>query len=219
MERGTSKAVSTKAGAKKPAAAKAKIPAVTRQPQRPMQKPTPAIGALLRSRRQALDLTLDDVAVAAEITKGFLSDVERDKASPSVASLIRLCDVLNLPIGSLFSSVGAAVVRKEERVPIKFGGTGISDYLLSPSSAAKGQAILSEIAPGGSGGETLYTLRCEEEFVLVMSGSVTLLVEGEETVLKAGDAMTFDPRRPHTFRNSSATKPAQALFMVMPPSR
>jgi transcriptional regulator with XRE-family HTH domain len=179
----------------------------------------PAIGALLRARRQSLELTLDYVAAAAEITKGFLSDVERDKASPSVASLIRLCDVLNLPVGSLFSSVGSAVVRKDERTPIKFGGSEIQDYLLSPSSAAKGQAILSEIAPGGGGGAGLYTLRCEEEFVLVMSGSVVIVIEDEETVLRAGDAMTFDPRRPHTFRNASTSKPAQALFMMMPPSR
>jgi transcriptional regulator with XRE-family HTH domain len=185
----------------------------------PAAKNTPAIGALLRGRRQSLGLTLEFVAEAAEITKGFLSDVERDKASPSVASLIRLCDVLNMPIGSLFSSVGSAVVRKDERVPIKFGGTDIQDYLLTPSSAAKGQAIFSDIAPGGTGGEALYTLRCEEEFVFVLSGSITLLIEGEEIVLQAQDAMTFDPRRPHTFRNSSKTKPAQALFMVMPPSR
>jgi transcriptional regulator with XRE-family HTH domain len=185
----------------------------------PAVKNAPAIGALLRSRRQSLGLTLEFVADAAEITKGFLSDVERDKASPSVASLIRLCDVLNMPIGSLFSSVGSAVVRKDERVPIKFGGSDIQDYLLTPTSAAKGQAIFSDIAPGGTGGDALYTLRCEEEFIFVLSGSITLLIEGEEIVLQAQDAMTFDPRRPHTFRNSSKTKPAQALFMVMPPSR
>jgi transcriptional regulator with XRE-family HTH domain len=182
-------------------------------------KNAPAIGALLRGRRQALGLTLEFVAEAAEITKGFLSDVERDKASPSVASLLRLCDVLNTPIGSLFSSVGSAVVRKDERTMIKFGGTDIQDYLLTPTSAAKGQAIFSDIAPGGTGGDALYTLRCEEEFIYVLSGSITLLIEGEEIVLQAQDAMTFDPRRPHTFRNSSKTKPAQALFMVMPPSR
>lgn len=199
-----------KSPAKNPGTTLAKAPAT---------KNGPAIGALLRGRRQSLGLTLEFVAEAAEITKGFLSDVERDKASPSVASLIRLCDVLNMPIGSLFSSVGSAVVRRNERVPIKFGGSDIQDYLLTPTSAAKGQAILSEIAPGGTGGDTLYTLRCEEEFIFVLAGSITLSIEGEEIVLQAQDAMTFDPRRPHTFRNSSKTKPAQALFMVMPPSR
>jgi transcriptional regulator with XRE-family HTH domain len=183
----------------------------------PAPKMPPKIGDLLRTRRRALDLTLEFVAERCEITKGFLSDVERDKASPSVATLVRLCDVLNVPVGSLFSSVGSSIVRNDERVPIKFGGTKMQDYLLSPSSAAKAQVILSNMAPGGTGGSALYSLRCEEEFVFVLAGSVTISIEHEETILVKGDAMTFDPRRPHTFRNSSMTKSAQALFMLMPP--
>jgi uncharacterized cupin superfamily protein len=73
------------------------------------------------------------------------------------------------------------------------------------------------MAPGGTGGASLYSLRCEEEFVFVLAGSVTISIEDEDTVLRKGDAMTFDPRRPHTFRNSSMTKPAHALFVLMPP--
>jgi transcriptional regulator with XRE-family HTH domain len=180
-------------------------------------KTLPNIGGLLRTRRRSLDLTLEFVAETCEITKGFLSDIERDKSSPSVATLVRLCDVLNIPVGSLFSSVGSAVIRKDERVPIKFGGTKMKDYLLSPTSAAKAQVILSNMAPGGTGGDVLYSLRCEEEFVFVLAGSVTISIEDEETILLKYDAMTFDPRRPHTFRNSSMTKSAHALFVLMPP--
>lgn len=182
------------------------------------QKTATEIGALLRERRRALGLTIEQVAEASELTKGFLSDVERDKASPSVASLVRLCDVLNFPVGNLFPSAVSAVVRKNNRVPINFGGIDIRDYLLTPTNAAKGQAIFSDMAPGGTGGEKLYRIRSEEEFVLVLRGSVVISVEGEETTLMQYDAMTFDPRRPHTFRNASKTKRAQALFMVMPPT-
>lgn len=180
-------------------------------------KTSPKIGALLRSRRRSLGLTIESVAEAAEITKGFLSDVERDKSSASVASLVRLCDVLNMPVGSLFSSVGSAVIRNGQRVPIKFGGTHMQDYLLSPTNSAKAQVIFSDIAPGGTGGDKLYSLRCEEEFVFVLLGSITISIEGEETSLTKHDAMTFDPRRLHTFRNTSMTKRAQALFILMPP--
>lgn len=189
----------------------------TAMPHTAVQKTSPMIGALLRARRRGLGLTIEHVAVESGLTKGFLSDVERDKASPSVASLVRLCDVLNMPIGSLFSSVGSAVIRQDQRTRINFGGTGMEDYLLTPTSAAKGQAILSNIEPGGTGGETLYSLRCEEEFVFVVSGSITISIEGEETVLQAQDAMTFDPRRLHSFWNTSKSEPAQALFMLMPP--
>lgn len=183
----------------------------------PSLRNSPRIGAMLRLKRRQLELTLEQVAAAADITKGFLSEVERDKASPSVALLVRLCDVLVLPVGSLFSTVGPAVIRKAERVPIKFGGARISDYLLSPSSAVKAKAIFSDLAPGGSGGEALYSLNCEEEFVFVISGRLIVTIEEEETALEEGDAMTFDPRRPHTFRNASQSLPAQVLFMLMPP--
>jgi transcriptional regulator with XRE-family HTH domain len=178
---------------------------------------SPRIGAMLRLRRRHLDMTLEQVAEAAAITKGFLSEVERDKASPSVALLVRLCDVLSLPVGSLFSTVGSAVVRKAERVPIKFGGARINDFLLSPTSAVKAKVIFSDISPGGSGGEALYSLNCEEEFVFVLAGDLIVTVDEEETRLAEGDAMTFDPRQPHTFRNASESLPAQALFMLMPP--
>lgn len=178
---------------------------------------TAQIGPLLRERRRQLDLTLKTVAEAAEITKGFLSEVERDKASPSVATLVRLCAVLNLPVGSLFTQTGSAVVRAEERIPIKFGGIGLSDSLLTPSGATKSQVVFSNIAPGGTGGDALYSLRSEEECVFVLQGGVDIAVEGETIALKEGDAMTFDPRRPHTFRNNSKTKPARALFILTPP--
>lgn len=183
------------------------------------KNPSPKIGALLRAKRKVLGLTLEAVSTAADMTKGFISDVERDKASPSVASLLRLCDVLGIDIGSLFTSVDSAVVRKGERPQIKFGGNKIQDYLLTPKKAAMAQAIISIMEPGGTGGERQYSLRCDEEFVFVLQGEIVIVIEGEETVLHSQDAMTFDPRRAHTFRNNSNTNFAEALFMLMPPPK
>lgn len=175
------------------------------------------IGHQLRERRRQLDLTLETVAEAAEITKGFLSDVERDKASPSVATLVRLCEVLGVPVGSLFAQAGPAVVRAGERPPIRFGGTGVSDHLLTPTRGGRSQVVFSTIAPGGTGGDALYSLRSEEEFVFVLRGCVDIVVEDETITLNEGDAMVFDPRRPHTFRNGSRSLEAQALFIMIPP--
>ena len=135
-----------------------------------------------------------------------------------MATLVSLCDILGITIGSLFQHDNTAVVRVDARTPAVLGGTDLSDFLLSPKSAVRTQAILSIMAPGGTGGDKLYSWRSEEEFVFVVEGSVTVLLEGEEFVLLEGDAMTFDPRRLHTFRNSSATKQAQALFILSPPS-
>ena len=60
------------------------------------------IGTKLRSARKARNLTLDQVAQAAGLTKGFVSRLERDDVSPSVASLVTVCDVLGLRVGAVF---------------------------------------------------------------------------------------------------------------------
>ncbi|MDR6759087.1 transcriptional regulator with XRE-family HTH domain [Mycoplana sp. BE70] len=182
-------------------------------------KPPPRIGHVLRERRRQLDMTLEAVAEATSLTKGFLSDIERDKTSPSVASLVKLCEVLGLPVGDLFNSPESAVVKAEERTPIKFGGTGVSDHLLTPSGSMRLQAIWSEIEPKGTGGEQLYALRAEEEFIIVLSGELALKLEDETFILREGDAMTFDPRRPHTFYNPSETEPTAAIFVMTPRPR
>jgi len=179
----------------------------------------PNIGHLLREKRRKLNLTLDEVATAAELTKSFLSDIERNQTSPSVASLVRLCEVLSLPIGDLFSPARSGIVRSEDRPPIRFGGTGVSDFLISPAEAHRLQVILSEIEPRGTGGEKLYTLNCEEEFVFVLEGQIRIVVEGHDFDLAAGDAMAFDPRRLHSFSNPSSVAPAQVMFVLTPPPR
>ena len=162
-------------------------------------------------------MTLEDVAQAIGLTPSFVSDVERDKASPSVNSLLALCDVLGLTVGSLFTGPDTAVVRRDHRRPIRFGGRGIEDYLLSPNAQTRFQAILSELRPSAAGSEELYALRADEVFVMVMDGEVTIDLNGEETQLQQGDCMTYDPRILHTFRNPSPTKKATALFVITPP--
>jgi len=62
-----------------------------------------AIGSRIRAARQSQRLTIEHVADATGLTKGFLSRVERDLTSPSVASLVTLCQVLSISIGELFA--------------------------------------------------------------------------------------------------------------------
>jgi transcriptional regulator with XRE-family HTH domain len=174
------------------------------------------LGLKLRARRRALDLTLADVAAKTGLTQGYLSQVERDLASPSVASLLSICDAIATPIGELFDSPDSMLVRERERAPISFGGIGVHEFLISPSPRNRLQAIWSEIDPGGTGGDELWSLPAEEELVLVLEGHVTVEVGGIEHHLQAGDALTFDPRRPHRFWNASPDEPAKALFVVTP---
>ncbi|BDZ53982.1 hypothetical protein GCM10025870_10550 [Agromyces marinus] len=70
------------------------------------------IGAKLRSTRIAQGLTLAQVAEASGLSKGFLSRLERDETSPSVATLVQLCQVLSLPVGALFAEPEIQHIRR-----------------------------------------------------------------------------------------------------------
>ena len=91
------------------------------------------IGAQLKAARLAARMSMAEVAEQAGLTKGFVSKLERDLANVSVASLIRLCDALGVSVGSLFQAPKGQVVRREARPPINFGGSKMTEYLVTPS--------------------------------------------------------------------------------------
>src|ERR1700744_4861017 len=149
------------------------------------------IGAQLKAARLAARMSMAEVAEQAGLTKGFVSKLERDLTSVSVASLIRLCDALGVSVGSLFQAPTGEVIRRGAYPPINFGGRKITEYLLTPSGEKRVQAILSDIEPGGGSGDDPYSLPADVEFVFVLAGQLRIEAAGEQLVLDEGDAFTF----------------------------
>jgi transcriptional regulator with XRE-family HTH domain len=178
----------------------------------------PRIGARLRAARQRQGLTIDQVAAAAEVTKGFVSRIERDETSPSVATLVTICEVLSLPVGALFEAAQTELVRRGEEPQIHLTGAGTEELLLTPRGQSRLQVIRSSIAPGGSGGAELYTLNCELEVLHVLKGRLDLVFSKDSHRLMAGDTMTFAGREPHTWSNPDATRAAEAIWVIVPAS-
>ncbi len=182
-----------------------------------MNPPPPLrIGARLRAARQSQRKTIEAVAEATGLTGGFISRLERDAASPSVASLVAVCDAIGLRVGALFDPPETAVVRAGEGRPISFGAQGADERLLSPGTQQQLQVIHTTLGGGGHGGEELYTLECDTEFCYVVDGELELVLEDETVVLGPGDAMTFPGRVPHTWRNHSATGRCEVVWVLSP---
>jgi mannose-6-phosphate isomerase-like protein (cupin superfamily)/DNA-binding XRE family transcriptional regulator len=178
--------------------------------------PDARIGGRLRAARQARGMTLDQVAAAAELTKGFLSRLERDEVSPSVASLVTVAGVLGIGMGELFDPPTTQLVRAGTGSPIAFGGQRVHETLLTPGGQRDLQVIHSRLDPGGTGGPDLYTLRSALEFVYVVVGALDVVLDGDVVALGAGDALTFPGRTPHTWRNGSDAEPAEVLWVLSP---
>jgi transcriptional regulator with XRE-family HTH domain len=174
------------------------------------------IGSKLRAARTAHGYTLDQLASATGLTKGFLSRVERDETSPSVASLITLCEVMSIDVGSLFSAPDVALVRRDGAPAINLGGTGVQESLMTPRGQSKLQLVHSTVEPGGSGGNDLYTINCEVEVLYVLKGAVELKFSDRVQRLSAGDALTFAGGEPHTWYNASSRHPAEVIWVLVP---
>ncbi len=174
------------------------------------------IGARLRAARLAGSLTLEQVAATVGISQGFLSRLERDQVSPSVATLVVLCETIGLPIGGLFEAPSTQVVRAGDGAPINFGGDGASETLLTPGSQPELRVIHAVIEPNGSAGAELYALDCEVEFAYVITGALIVIVGLEQFDLGAGDSMTFRGTDPHRWFNGSDTDPCEVLWVMAP---
>lgn len=174
------------------------------------------IGARLRAARLARGLTLEAVGSAAGISQGFVSKLERDQVSPSVASLVAICEAVGLKVGELFEPPPSQIVRAGQGAPINFGGEGAEEFLLTPGSQTDVEVIRSLIAPGGTAGDDLYSLDCDVEFVYVLTGRLTVVLGDDEHELAAGDSMTFRGRDPHTWRNASADERCEVLWVLAP---
>ena len=192
------------------------MPSASGNGQRDADPDVARIGAQLRAARLAARKSMADVAEEAGLTKGFLSKLERDLTHVSVASLIRICGALNVSVGSLFQASKGEVIRRGAYPPIDFGGTGVREYLLTPSGEKRVQAILSDIEPGGGSGDEPYSLPADVEFVFVLAGQLQISLAGEQVTLEQGDAFTFPAGSQHTFRASWAAGPTQVLWVFSP---
>jgi transcriptional regulator with XRE-family HTH domain len=177
------------------------------------------IGASLRMARRRKGLTLRQVAESAGVTESFLSQVERDIASPSIATLRRIAVALDTTIGVILDGAGphGQLVRAGERRVVQYPGLMARDEFLTDGSGGRLQVIMSVVEPGGGTGAEAYTHESDEECLIVLDGALDLWVGGEEHHLEAGDAIRYSSRVPHRNENPGPGE-ARVLFVITPPS-
>lgn len=178
-----------------------------------------AIGSKIRAARHAQRLTIEQVAESTGLTKGFLSRVERDLTSPSVASLVTLCQVLSVSVGELFEQPETHVVRLTDAPRVSLGGEGIVERLVTSRSEKRLQVIRAVVEPRGKGENELYSVDCEVEVLHVVAGRFILIFANERFELDAGDSVTFPGREPHSWINPTDEETVVLWTLVPAASR
>ena len=179
---------------------------------------SPRIGSRLRAARRARGMTIAELASAADLSNGFISLLERDETNASVATLLRICELLGVRIGSLFEQPRTSLVRKRDREVVNFGGFGVEDVVLTPRWERSLEVIESTIEAGGRSGDEPHAFEADAELIYVLKGSLDVTMGDEVHPLRSGDALLIDPREPHSWVNPSRTSDATVLWIITPAS-
>jgi len=193
----------------------------SRAAERPAAADDGLIGDKLRALRQRQNKTLKAVSAATGISMGHLSQLERDRVSPSIKTLHDLSRALGVNISWFFlpqepeARVEQYVVRQQQRRHISFAD-GIDDYQLNSQSVRHLGLLYSTFAPGSSSGDSPYT-HDGEEAGYVVSGRLELWIDGAATTLAAGDSFSFPSSSPHRYRNPGRTETV-VIWAMTPPT-
>jgi quercetin dioxygenase-like cupin family protein/DNA-binding XRE family transcriptional regulator len=156
----------------------------------------PLVGDQIRRRRRDRGLTLSAVADLTGLNIGYLSQVENDKASPSLETLSSLAAALDVPIAwfLLDSSIGPRLVRASERPKRRLPGT--SDGMTQVDGGiAREIAIFEGVIPSGI--RTGFHAHPGDEHHVVLSGRLRI-TQGESVVEAGpGDYVLLDGTLPH----------------------
>ena len=177
------------------------------------------VGERLRVIRNRRRLTLREVAERAGLSESFLSQVERGRASASVASLRRIADALGIAISDLFQPAEASrprVLRRDDRPSLAFGILG-RKLLLTPKPLHHLEVFVGELDPEGSTGAEQYAHGDSEELFVVIRGTVQLELGDELFELEAGDSIDYRSAVPHRISNLGGDV-AEVMWIISPPS-
>lgn len=167
----------------------------------------PAVGERLRMRRRELKMTLQEVADTAGFSVGFISQIERGITVPSLTSLVAVCRALKTEMGSFFQTprVDAPVTRHEGRPVYAVGGTPGNTVSYERLSASfPGNVLRSTLIHEPPGFRSEPMSHEGEEIYFVVAGSVTLEIDGECTILEAGDSAHFPSTLTHVTWNHTS---------------
>ena len=176
------------------------------------------IGKYIKRMRQALGLTQEELAARTELTKGFISQLERDIASPSIATLVDILEALGSDIATFFNrKTDVKVVFTAEDMFEKVDEeTGCAiRWLVTSAQKNDLEPILVTLRPGGSSAPN--DPHEGEEFGYVLSGTVALQNGESKYRVKKGDSFYFQPTGVHCLSNVGKTE-ARILWVCTPPS-
>ncbi|MFC9758233.1 helix-turn-helix domain-containing protein [Streptomyces sp. NPDC056921] len=174
----------------------------------------------VRAARTRAGLTLDELSRRAQVSKGALVALEKAQGNPNLATLVRLADTLGISVSALMqgpSEGRVRVVTAETVAPLWTGPQGgEARLMLTTSGPAPVEIWRWRLEPGEEYPSHPHQTGVTET-ISVTAGRMTLLVDGEEHPVEAGQTATFEGDSPHAYRGSGTGTCHLIMTVHLPP--
>ncbi len=178
-----------------------------------------AIGARVRTERQARRWTLDRLAEAAGVSRRMLVNVEQGATNPSVGTLLRLSDALGIGLPALVDPPRAPAwrVTRGSEAPVLWRSEAGGHAALVAGTQKPDVVELWDwtLAPGDRHESEPHTAGTQE-LLQVQAGTLVVGVDDRTVELGPGDALTFSGESAHSYANPGA-EPARFTLAVFEP--
>lgn len=181
------------------------------------------VGEKIRAVRERKGYTLRTVAQRAGVSESLISQIERNKVSPAIDTLLSIADALELDLEYLFSGYRqhrpVRLIAAEERARIDENGI-IYEEVVHPNEGDGAHALEAyylTVPPGGETRRGSYG-HAGREFGIIVQGTGELHYGNSVYTLRQGDSVSFSSDAPHTLANRGE-EPLRAFWVVTPPQR
>lgn len=177
------------------------------------------IGKRMKELRIQYGLTQQELADRAELTKGFISQLERNQNSPSVSTLLDIIQCLGTTPADFFTDEEPEqIVFREEDYFKKIDdeNQSVVEWIIPNAQRNVMEPVRLTLRPGGRS-EILAPHEGEEDFGYVLKGSIRVYYGNKPQIVRAGESFYFRAGKVHYLENTSSRE-AIVIWITTPPS-
>lgn len=175
------------------------------------------LGMRIREKRLEQGMSIKELASRTGLTSGFISQIERNQTEPSITSLRKVSEALDVAVFHFFIDEhnNNSVVRKNQRQMIKFPDSHLVYELLSPDLNRQMEMFFATLEVGASTCEEPLSHK-GEEVILVLKGSMDIQIGNETHSLNEGDSIYYFASVPHRIENTG-DRDLEFVSTITPP--
>src|SRR5699024_6219255 len=162
------------------------------------------LGQILKQLREKKDVSIIYLAEKVDVSSSHISQIEKNKSSPSINVLKKIADVFDVPITHFFTEEkNSFVIKESERKKLILPNSHLTYELLSPSHVKDFQLLLTKIEIGGKMREEA-SVHPGQECCYIMKGRAEFIVDKQSFNIKEGESIYVPENKPHNVVNTGS---------------